>query len=196
MSDIDFNFDRERHEFTVLGAVWPSITQVLAMSGIVDFSFVAEDIRIHAMRRGKSVHWLLQLDDEGLLNYRTVPRALLGYRRAYRTWKKRSQFEPLLIEKPMASRLGYCGIPDRYGILARTKSVVEFKTGAVADWTRFQLAAQCLLIQPNLALARTIRRIGLSLLPDGKYRVKEFPLSEFDSDISKFMEALKTCKGQ
>lgn len=174
--------------------VKPSITQVLAMSGIVDFSFVAEDIRTHALNRGKSVHWLLQLDDEGALNYRKIPRALLGYRRAYKTWKERSGFMPSLIEVPMISGLGFGGIPDRYGrfrLGSLSGAVVEFKTGAIANWTRLQLAAQCILIQPNLALARTIRRIGLSLLPDGDYKVREFPLSDFDRDISKFMEVLK-----
>src|SRR5208337_821357 len=104
-----------------------SITQVLAQAGIVDFSFVAEDIMVHAMNRGKSVHWLLQLDDEGALNYRTVPRALLGYRRAYKTWKRLSGFVPLLIEEHMISPLGYGGIPDRYGVLRGSKAVVEFK---------------------------------------------------------------------
>jgi hypothetical protein len=192
----DFKFDRAKHEFSIGGVRRPSITQVLAASGICDFSFVAEDVRIHAMNRGKSVHWMLQLEDEGLLNYRKVPRSLLGYRRAYKTWKENSGFVPLLIEKPMASALGYCGIPDRYGKLPLWQHVVvEFKTGAIAEWTRFQLAAQCVLIQPNISLARTIRRIGLSLLPDGDYKVKEFPLASFDSDISRFIEELRKMNG-
>lgn len=186
---IAFQFDRAQHEFRVDGIVRPSITQVLALAGIVDFSFVAEDVRIHAMNRGKSVHWLLQLEDEGNLNYRTVPAALRGYRKGYKLWKERSGFVPLLVEKPMASTLGYCGIPDRYGAFP-LNAVVEIKSGEVADWTRLQLAAQAVLIQPNLALARVIRRIGLSLFTDGRYKVREFPMSTFDSDISKFMEAL------
>jgi hypothetical protein len=101
---------------------------------------------------------------------------------------------PSLIEKPMASALGFCGIPDRWGRFKNGSlrgAVIEIKTGAVAEWTKYQLAAQCVLIQPNIALARTIRRIGLSVLPDGDYKIKEFPLAEFDSDIARFYEALK-----
>jgi len=192
---MNFSFNREHHEFRIDGVIKPSITQVLAAAGIVDFSFVAEDVRVHAMKRGKSVHWLLQLEDEGKLNYRQVPRALLGYRRAYKTWKQNSGFIPGLIEQPMASPLGYCGIPDRYGVLHFDAAVVEFKTGSIADWTRLQLAAQCVLIQPNIAVARMIRRIGLSLLPNGDYKVKEFPLSSFDRDISIFMDALRRTNG-
>jgi hypothetical protein len=185
-----FNFDRERHIFTVSGVVQLSITQVLSRAGLCNFDCVAEDVRIHAMNRGKSVHWMLQLEDEGVLDYRRVPHALRGYRKAYKTWKERSGFVPLLIEKPMVSSLGFGGIPDRYGSFP-INAVVEFKTGAVSDWVRYQLAAQCVLIQPNISLARTIRRIGLSLSADGSYAVKEFPLSSFDTDIAKFIEALK-----
>ena len=192
-------FDAERHEFKKDGERVLSITQVLALAGICDWSFVAEDVRVHAMNRGKSVHWMLQLEDEGGLNYRTVPVALRGYRKAYKVWKANSGFIPLVIEKWIISDLGFGGIPDRYGTVTalfncQVPAMVELKTGAVADWTRLQMAAQAVLIQPNISLARTIRRIGLSLRPDGTYSVKEFPLSTFDSDISTFMKALEDAK--
>ncbi len=193
-----FQFDRELHEFTVGGVVKPSVTQVLAFAGIIDFSFVEEAIRVYAMKRGKSVHWLLQLNDEGLLNYHVVPRALLGYRRAYRTWLKRSGFMITGIEKQFVSPHGYAGIIDRVGVFPGTQlyrtptlAIVDFKTGAVCDWVRYQLAAYALAEQPNVALARRIRRIGLSLFADGTYKVKEFPMSEFDSDIARFMEEFR-----
>ena len=173
-----------------------SITQVLAEAGIVDFSFVEEQKRIYAMNRGKSVHWMLQLEDEGGLSYRSVPRTLKPFRKGWNTWKNLSGFVPSLIEKPMSSSLGFCGIPDRYGWFPiGSNAVVEIKTGAVANWTRLQLAAQCLLIQPNVSLARAIRRIGLSLWPDATYTVKEFPLSQFDADIATFIEALRRVNG-
>jgi hypothetical protein len=198
MTDSAFLFNRDRHEFRVNGVVKPSITQVLAAAGIVDFSFVEEDVRVHAMNRGKSVHWMLQLEDEGALNWRYVPLALRPYRKAYLTWKKNSGFIPSLIEKPLASALGFCGIPDRWGRFRNGSmcgAVIELKTGAVADWSRYQMAAQCVLIQPNLALARTIRRVGLSLLATGEYKVREFPMAEFDADIARFMEALRRMNG-
>ena len=187
-------FDAERHEFKKDGERVLSITQVLALAGICDWSFVAEDVRVHAMNRGKSVHWMLQIEDEGGLNYRTVPVALRGYRKAYKTWKTSSGFVPFLIEKWMVSDLGFGGIPDRagrFGFGSSFGAVIELKTGAVADWTRLQLAAQCVLIQPNISIARTFRRIGLSLRPDGTYSIKEFPMAEFDSDIAIFIDALR-----
>ena len=59
---------------------------------------------------------------------------------------------------------------------------------------KYQLAAYAMAAGANLAIARTFRRIGLSLRPDGNYKVREFPTSDFDSDISKFMEALRSNK--
>jgi hypothetical protein len=101
-----------------------------------------------------------------------------------------------MIERWLVSDLGFGGIPDRFGRLmpSHCGAVVELKTGAVADWTRLQLAAQAVLIHSNISIARTFRRIGLSLRPDGTYSVKEFPLSSFDSDISRFMKALEDAK--
>src|SRR5450755_210227 len=111
----DFNFDPEHHIFTKDGERVYSITQVLAQAGICDFSFVAEELRLYSMKRGTSVHWLTQLEDEGALNYRMVPRSLRGYRKAWNTWKRRSLFCPLMIEHKFCSRYGYAGIIDRAG---------------------------------------------------------------------------------
>lgn len=174
------------------------MTQVLAKAGICDFSFVDEDIRIHSMKRGQSVHWLLQLEDEGALNYRTVPRSLRGYRKAYRTWKKQSGFCPLWIERQFVSRFGFAGTIDRAGSFpattmyaSGTTAVVDFKTGEIPEWVRYQLVAYASEVHPNQAIARNVRRIALSLRPDGTYKVKEFPLCTWDIDFSKFMEALR-----
>ncbi len=153
------------------------------------------------MKRGQSVHWMLQLEDEGTLNYRTVPNGLKGYRKAYRDWKRRSGFNVLWIERQFVSDFGFAGTLDRAGTFpattmygSGTSAVVDFKTGPIADWTRYQLAAYSLEVDARPAIARTVRRIALSLQPDGTYSVKEFPLCTWDGDIAKFMEALKKCQ--
>ena len=201
MTSPAFQFDPETHIFTKDGARVFSITQVLAKAGICDFSFVDEEIRNYSMKRGTSVHWLTQLEDEGALNYKTVPRSLRGYRKAWNAWKKFSLFFPILIEYQFCSPYGYAGIIDRAGSFpattmyrAGTSAVVELKTGEVPDWARYQLAAQAVGIEQNIAVARNIRRIAVSLRKDGTYNVKEFPLCTFDSDISKFFQALKECQ--
>src|SRR5580692_10404191 len=98
-----FLFNPEKHEYSQDGKIVLSVTQVLAKAGICDFSAVDEELRIRSMARGQSVHWLLQLEDEGALNYRTVPRPLRGYRKAYKLWKQRSKFNVLGIEQSIYS---------------------------------------------------------------------------------------------
>jgi hypothetical protein len=192
----DFTFDAESHVFTHKGNTVPSVTQILARSGACDFSFLEEEARNYYLKRGRSVHWMLQLEDEGALNYRKVPKFLRGYRKAYLTWKERSGFEPKLIEHKFVSRRGFAGIIDRVGSFppnpqfgSRTRCVIDFKTGATQSWVGLQLAAYTLAIEPNAALARRVRRVGLSLSADATYKVTEFV--DFDSDIAKFMEALR-----
>ena len=72
----DFTFDAESHVFTHKGNTVPSVTQILARSGACDFSFLEEEARNYYLKRGRSVHWMLQLEDEGALNYRKVPKFL------------------------------------------------------------------------------------------------------------------------
>jgi hypothetical protein len=191
-------FSADTHEYFKNGELVLSVTQVLAKAGICDFSFVDEDVRVHSMNRGQSVHWMLQLEDEGALNYRTVPKGLRGYRKAYRTWKRQSGFNVLWVEKQFVSPFGFAGTIDRAGsfpattmYLSGTSAVLDFKTGPIADWTALQLCAYSLAIDPRPSIARNIRRIGLQLKPDGTYRVREFPLCTWDSDMARFMAALK-----
>lgn len=198
MASPAFEFNPDRHEYRQNGVIVPSVTQVLAKAGICDFSFVAEDVRTHSMKRGQSVHWLLQLEDEGCLDYRTVPRRLRGYRKAYRLWKKQSGFCPIWIEKQFVSRYGFAGTIDRAGSFPATtmfgtgtSAVVDFKTGEIPEWVRYQLCAYASESHPNQAIARNIRRIALSLRADGTYKIREFPLGTWDQDFAKFIEALR-----
>jgi hypothetical protein len=191
-------FDEEAHLYTRDGVPYRSVTQIIAEAGWCDFSFVEEELRIHSMKRGKSVHWLLQLEDQAALDYRRVPVALRGYRKAWQAWKKASGFMVELVEWRFISERGFAGTLDRYGYLPPTElyphltsAIIDIKSGPVADWTRLQLAAYAVGHQPRLALARRIRRIGVELRKDGRYKATEFPMATFDQDISKFMEAAR-----
>jgi hypothetical protein len=194
---VSFLFDAAKHEYrTAAGVYVPSVTQILAKSGLCDFSFVEEEIRVRSMQRGSNVHWMLQLEDEGKLNYRQVPLALRPYRKAYLDWRDKSGFLPELIEQQFISHLGFAGTLDRYGHFPTTAmfpngstAVVDFKTGEVQDWVRYQLAAYSTGIHAHPIMARTVRRIALALRADGAYRVKEFYADTWEHDFSVFMEA-------
>lgn len=191
------HFDPEKHEYTNGDGIRvPSVTWILAQSGVCDFSFVEEEVRLRAMARGKSVHWLLQLEDEGALNYRTVPNDLKPYRKAYVTWKRNSGFLPEQIEVPFISSHGYAGTPDRIGTLPKTplyplgsRAVVDFKTGEICEWTKFQLCLYAVGVTRRIWEAKQLRRIGLALRSDGEYRVREFPKETWDYDFATAMKA-------
>lgn len=190
-------FDPIKHEYRdSRGVVIPSVTQILAKSGLCDFSFMDEEIMSRSMQRGSSVHWLLQLEDEGALNYRQVPLRLRPYRKGYLTWKKASGFRPEMIEQRFISHFGFAGTLDRFGTFPSTHTfpngshaIVDLKTGAICEWVRYQLAAYSTRIHPRPTLARTVRRIALALRSDGTYSVKEFKPETWEHDFSVFMEA-------
>lgn len=187
-------FDRELHEYrNAQGSIVPSVTQILARAGICDFSFVEEEIRVRAMERGTSVHWLLQLEDEGALNYRQVPLRLRPYRKAWNDWKLASGFVPELIEHQFISHYGYAGTIDRYGHFPNgSKAVVDLKSGEVSDWVRLQTVGYAMRMHPNPIMASRIRRIAVALRANGTYSVREFLQNTWHTDWAKFME----CKRQ
>jgi hypothetical protein len=197
-------FDPIRHEYrNAAGVAKPSVTWILAKSGLCDFSFVDDEVRERAMARGRSVHWMTRLEDEEALDYRKVPGRLRPYRKAYNNWKRSSWFVPEIIEQPFISPRGYAGTPDRIGSFPPTdmfprgsRAVLDLKTGAVYEWTRYQIALYAVGVTKHIWQAKMLRRIALALRADGTHQVKEFSLSTWDSDFSIAMEALRRTKCQ
>lgn len=189
-------FDPETHTFTRDdGSQVLSVTQILAAAGLCDFSAVPEEYRDRGLKRGKSVHWMTQLEDEGCLNYRTLPKWLRPYRRGWNAFKHATGFHPIAIEYKFAWD-DFAGIIDRAGSFppttmfsGGTHTVLDVKTGALQDWVKYQLCAYSVGFMQNLALARFVRRIAVRLKDDGTYSVKEYPLRDFDRDYSTFVRA-------
>lgn len=191
-------FDPVSHTYTdSRGKNLPSVTWILSNGGLCDFSFVKREARLNAMMRGKNVHWTLQLDDEGVLNYRTVPAWLRPFRKAYRAWKTASGFVPHHIEHMVVSPHGYAGMLDRTGSFPPTAlfplgsvAIVDLKTGdgKVQEWVKYQLAAYLMALHVQVAQCRRYRRIGVALHSNGLYSVREFPVATLSHDFATFME--------
>jgi hypothetical protein len=189
--------------FDTSNTLYPSVTTLLAHAKIIDFSVVREDIRQRSMKRGTSVHWTCQLYDEGALNRRTVPKALRGYLKAWITWRERSGFVPMLIERPFISPYGYAGTPDRVGhfnltldkiqFSAKVAALIDLKTGEgpILDATRLQLAAYVDYYRPAWG---ALRRVAVKLHADGTYHAKEFPQTSYAIDRAKLFKALTDWK--
>lgn len=192
---MNVTLDHETHTYFVDGEPFkgPSVTQALAQCGLVDFSFVEEETRQRAMDRGTSVHWMTRLFDEGALDYRRVTKELKPYRRAWMEWKKASGFVPdrYWIERSFVSPLGYTGTIDRVGhLFDMSYAVVDLKSGtSIHPATKYQLAAYA-------HHAKVFRRIAVRLGGDGTYTVREYPFSEYQTDLAIFMEAVRRWQPQ
>lgn len=175
--------DPEKHEYrNGTGVLVPSVTQIIKRAGLM---FHSGDEA--PMKRGTSVHWVAQLDDQGLLKHRRVPTKLRGYRDAWRAWKLASGFTVRDIEMPFISRFGYAGTIDRAGTLSFQDCVVDLKSGtAIPEWAKFQLVAYGMY-----RFGKPCRRVAVRLCEDGKYRVKEFTLETFASDWAYFYSLLR-----
>jgi hypothetical protein len=191
-------FNPERHEYRREGMIVPHVTAVIAAAGRCDWSFVDEELRLHSLKRGQSVHWMTQVHDEGALNYRSVPEGLRGYRRAWMAWRRETGFVPVWIERRFYSRYGFCGTLDRVGCFpatgnfgCRTGAVVDIKTGPIQDYTKYQLAAYSLAVDERFHIARNVRRVAVRLTSDGQYRTREWPSQTWDRDVAVFLADLK-----
>lgn len=183
--------DHEFHKYFVDGKPFPgpSVTQALAQCGIADFSFVDEEIRERSMARGQSAHWMLALHDQGALDYRRVPKAMRGYRKAWMEFRKNTGFTPERdwIERSFASPMGYCGTVDRKGSFLDAKvgwCVLDLKTENVPAHAKFQLALYAKAIH-------VIGRIAVALRSDGTYTTKVYPVNELGVDYAIGIESVR-----
>jgi len=191
------HFDPATHTFTRPdGSRVLSVTQILAKAGICDYSCVPAEFRDRGLKRGSSVHWMTQLEDQGALNYRTVPKWMRPYRKCWNEYKANTGFKPIAIEYMFAFD-DYAGILDRVGTFPPTEmfpngshAVLDLKSGNIEYWVANQMGPYAGAWMKSIKLARFIRRVAVRLNGDGSpARVKEFPLADFDRDYSRFVRA-------
>ena len=190
-----YDFTAESHTYTAGGQVFPSVTGILRDTGLIDTQWFDELSR----DRGSFVHLATQFYDEGTLDAETLDERIKPYLRGYIQFRADSGFEPLPIldqvsdEEVLAegrrfqNQYRYAGTIDRIGILkSGRKAVLDIKSGALHATTRLQLAAyQGLLDKPG-----DYTRIVVRLSNDGKYKVTEFPVSEYVRDFHLFASCL------
>ena len=184
---VSFEFDAVSHTYRLDGEVVPGVTSVLKSVGIIDYSFIPQEILQRASKRGTAVHLALQYLDEGCLDRTSVDVEHRGYIEAYERFVTESGFEPAHIEHRVYHPVyRYAGTLDRTGLLNGTLTILDFKTGLVLPGHALQLAAYA----NCLAAPRRFRRIALQLNADATYRVYEYPMRSFNPDANLFLSAL------
>jgi len=163
-------FEHETHTYRdSTGIVVPSVTQILAGAGLIDYSMYqgAE----YAAARGTAVHLACQYWDEGDLDYDGLDPEIVPYLDAWIRYREDSGFKPKLIEHMVSCDMPpFAGLLDRFGEIKEVDCLVDIKTGQPHPATALQLAAYA----EGLGVLGACKRIAVYLRNDGKYKVERY----------------------
>jgi hypothetical protein len=125
-------FSANTHTYVMNGEPVPSVTQILATTGLVDFSRIAPDVLERKRQIGIAVHGAAELHDLGMLDEASISNAVRPYLDAWIAWKAMTGFEPLLSEYPVYSeRYRYAGTFDRLGVIGKRQALIDIKSSAM-----------------------------------------------------------------
>ena len=152
-------YDSKTHTYRIGGVRVPSVTQVLADSGVIDDRWFTEESR----ERGRIVASATALYDkrgfcEGGLDKNRVPEEYWPYVQAWLDWRVAAGVMGdgfIRIEEPMwHETLRYGVRPDRVLWFDGVRTVAEIKTGGVARWHELQTAGQLLALSDMFDFCR------------------------------------------
>lgn len=179
-------FAAEGHLYQQDGVTIPSVTQVLALSGIADVSGIPLYRLERAAAVGTAVHAACHFLDEDDLDLESVHPEIVGYVLAYQLFKTDTGFLPRSIEQRGVAeagglRFGYC--VDRLGGLDGREALLDLKTGSKQQpsWA-VQTAGYA------DALSHEGPRIAVHLAKDGSYKLVHH---EDESDFTTWRAALQ-----
>ena len=176
-------FDEPSHTYKLDGNPIPGLTTMIDECGYREKG--AGFYTTASRQRGNAVHKVTELIDihapqartiDEALYYLNIDERLIGYAAGYLLFKKETNFQPEIIEKPVAIfslRVG-C-IPDRWGkIWNGQKVVVDLKSWKGQGIrpkhpAELQTAGQAMAFRESMALDTSVR-ILLKLPGDGSYR--------------------------
>jgi hypothetical protein len=184
----DFFFEEDGHVYkTAAGVVRPSITQMMSMVGIYDFSMVKPDVLENARRRGTNVHkWCEEFDVHGFVDETWIADDEMGY---FQAWLKfRKEWNPVITKvenrmlRPIAGVL-VGGTPDVEGFIGANPFVIERKACSAKHpgWA-IQTALQEMLITGKPRVGH-IGRMSVQLKPNGNYTAIPYEDSS-DGDVA------------
>lgn len=179
------------HVYRVRGVVYPSVTQILSLSGLADFSSIPEEMREFALTRGQAVHAAIQYFMEGDLDESTLDPQVAPRIVALNLFLRHSGFEiePGMVEqKVFNERYGFCGKYDACGKLPALngkKALADWKNCAAGmSGTRYQLAAYLLCIP------RIYHRAAVTLKANATFSVETYSPLSLQQDQATFLDAL------
>ena len=189
-------FDEDTHTYRDLsGRYIPSLTQVLKLQGLSDYSAVDPAVLENAARRGTEVHQLAAAYNKfGDVDPSWVTEETKPYFESYLEFLADTGFkpDPKWTESPMIATV--CGFPlgitpDCFGKLGRNDAVLEFKAAAAEQpcWSIQTALQECGIYGSNRC--GRAKRYALMLQKKGKAKLREHV--NHDEDLSNGIAALR-----
>jgi hypothetical protein len=173
MATAAFEFNAERHEYTQNGVVIPSVSQVLKLAGLADYSHIDPAVLARKAAIGTEVHRAAQMLDEGArLTDLDLDPAVLPYVEAFEQFRANEKYEPILIEHATVAQfhgMKYGMTLDRVCGLNGAVTLLDIKC-ACATQTHWgvQLAGYHAGYRINAAAEDIENRVILHLKPQNK----------------------------
>jgi hypothetical protein len=152
------------------GDTWPSVTEILDLAGLTDYSKVPSSLLKAAAERGKEIHSWTEMIDAGRMRADQAPPLIEPYLQAYESFKRECDYEVILYEHRVYNvDWDYDGDIDRIARIDGHRSVLDVKTVAVLQpSTALQTSGY------EICLPKRHRRYALQLKPDGRYHLEQY----------------------
>ena len=176
-------FDESTHTYSDEIGVVKSVTQILRDCGIGGaYSGVPQHILDAKAAIGTNVHSLTHFYDEDDLDESAIDSKCLPYLNAYIKFRKDTGFVPRLIEERYISELSgmrYGATIDREGDLDGEPTVIDLKCSC--DEQRLSWGTQLAGYEAAQYVMDGIHRniAIVQLKPNGRYKIFEYPLSDY-----------------
>lgn len=174
----DFHFEADPHAYYEGSVRRVSLTQVLSLAGLIDYSHVPPETLARAARRGKMVHQATAQIDRGVDVHALyeIPEACQPYVAAWELFVRETGFiaDSELVEKPRIATIAGMRVgmtPDTAGLLFGVPSIIERKCcrNHHPVWA-IQTAGQDLGLGAPPRY-RHFARAAVQLLPTGRYKL-------------------------
>lgn len=162
---------RDPSKYVIDGVRVPSVTEVLHINGLDDWSMVDPVVLEAARQRGQAVHEWTELLDQGFLTPEDRPdEPIAGYVEAYIRFKNETGFSVEQVEQVVLNETyRYAGMLDRTGKLNGKRALLDLKAvRSVTPATALQTAGY------GECLEEHHERYALQLRPDGTYRLTHY----------------------
>lgn len=163
---------RSTAAYVIDGVRVPSVTEVLKIAGLVDYSRIEREVLDRAAARGQETHhWIAVLDEGGAVE--AVDPIVVGRLAAYKEFRSAQVFARAQGEASLVSTLHRVGgTPDLVGALgpAAAPAVLDVKPpGPVQPWWELQVAGYQMILEE--LRGSPVQGFVLQLRNEGTFRL-------------------------